>query len=280
MTTDVRAPVSPDEIVASEPVRQTLPYTEVLGVPVSALWMERALEELDRWFAERRGGYVIIRDVHGVMRAQSDLELLRIHRRADMITPDGMPLVWVSRQRGRSEVGRVCGPDLLPAVCERTQGRGIRHYFYGGAEGVPERLAAKLRERFPELTIVGTESPPFRPLTEAEDDATVARIRAADPHVVWVGLSTPKQEQWMAAHASRLPNVVLIGIGAAFDFHVGSVKRAPVWMQRTGTEWLFRLVSEPRRLWRRYLVLGPRFVLRVTLESWQNRKLSPSTPPS
>jgi N-acetylglucosaminyldiphosphoundecaprenol N-acetyl-beta-D-mannosaminyltransferase len=184
-----------------------------------------------------------------------------------MVTPDGMPLVWLSRLWGNPSVQRVCGPDLLPACCARGVRTGLRHFFYGAAEGVAGRLAERLRSRFPGLAVVGTYSPPYRPLTAAEDEEVVQRINDAEPDIVWVGLSTPKQERWMAAHVGRLSAPVLLGVGAAFDIHAGLVPRAPGWIQRTGLEWLFRLGAEPRRLWRRYLINNPAFVWHVALQA-------------
>jgi N-acetylglucosaminyldiphosphoundecaprenol N-acetyl-beta-D-mannosaminyltransferase len=174
--------------------------------------------------------------------------------------PDGMPLVWVGRAMGR-RVGRVCGPDLMPLLVDRARAVGARHFFYGGGPGVAEELAARLAERYPGIEISGTLSPPFRALTPEEDAAEVSLINAARPDYVWVGLGSPKQDLWIADHRSRLDAPVLFAVGAAFDFHSGGLRRAPVWMQRTGTEWLFRLYSEPRRLLRRYTVVNTRFVL-------------------
>lgn len=234
--------------------------TNVLGVGVSAINLDQAAAIIDRWIRTRSvHHYVCITGVHGVMESQRDPELRRIHNRAALVTPDGMPLVWLSRLHGQRHVGRVYGPDLMLRLCDRPPGQSYRHYFYGGAEGVPERLAA----RFPGLTVVGTCSPPFRPLTAEEDAEIVRRINAAAPDIVWVGLSTPKQERWMAAHVGRIAAPVLIGVGAAFDFHAGLKRQAPRWMQRSGLEWLFRLATEPRRLARRYLTNNPLFVLRT-----------------
>ena len=238
----------------------------VLGVPVSIVDMAAALAVIDGWIAARRHEFVCLRDVHGVMACQDDPELMRIHRRAGMVAPDGVPLVWLGRLMGHQGIRRVCGPDLLPALCEHSLARGTRHFFYGGAPGVAERLAERLRARFPGLEVAGTHTPPFRPLSEAEDAAVVAKIDESRADIVWIGLGTPKQERWMAAHLGRLEAPVMLGVGAAFDFHAGTVRRAPAWMQRSGLEWLFRLVSEPRRLWRRYLVLAPRFVVLVALQ--------------
>lgn len=240
-----------------------VPATRVLGVPVSTLNMPQAIETILSWIARKQAHYICVRDVHGIMRAQEDPALLEIHDEAGMVTPDGMPLVWLARWRGHANVDRVCGSDLVAELCAASVQHGIGHYFYGGKAGVAERMAAALQSRFPGLLVVGTGTPPFGPLSDPEDAAVVASINAAKPNVVWVGLSTPKQEYWMRSHVGRIPGATLIGVGAAFDFFAGDVKRAPEWMHLRGLEWLHRLASEPRRLWRRYLVLGPRFVLMV-----------------
>lgn len=190
--------------------------------------------------------------------------------------PDGMPLVWVGRAMGR-RVGRVCGPDLMPLLIDRSREQGARHFFYGGAPGVAETLAARLAERFPGLIVAGTHSPPFRPLTAAEDAAEVELINAARPDYVWVGLGSPKQDLWIADHRSSLDASVLFAVGAAFDFHSGGLRRAPVWMQRTGSEWLYRLLAEPRRLLRRYTVVNTRFVLLLARQILARRPGRPAT---
>lgn len=238
----------------------------ILGVGVSVINMATALEIIEGWIARRESHYVCVTGVHGVMESQRDESLRRIHNQAGLVTPDGMPLVWLSRLRGFHQVDRVYGPDLMLALCERSVDLGYRHFFYGGAEGVPEQLAAVLQGRFPGLRVVGTYSPPFRPLTPEEDREMVRMINGANPDIVWVGLSTPKQERWMAEHVGRLTAPVLIGVGAAFDFHTGRKPQAPRWMQRAGLEWLFRLLTEPRRLWRRYLINNPLFIALVVLE--------------
>jgi N-acetylglucosaminyldiphosphoundecaprenol N-acetyl-beta-D-mannosaminyltransferase len=245
---------------------QKVPRANILGVGVSALNMAMALEIIEGWIERREPHYVCVTGVHGVMESQRDGELRRIHNRAGLVTPDGMPLVWLSRLQGFHHVERVYGPDLMLALCERSAAKGYRHFFYGGAEGVPEQLASVLQKRFPGLQVAGTFSPPFRSLTADEDDRIVQMINAAAPDIVWVGLSTPKQERWMAGHRERLTAPVLIGVGAAFDFLTGRKPQAPHWMQRAGLEWLFRLLTEPRRLWRRYLYHNPRFVLLVLLQ--------------
>jgi N-acetylglucosaminyldiphosphoundecaprenol N-acetyl-beta-D-mannosaminyltransferase len=246
---------------------QKVPRANILGVGVSALNMAMALEIIEGWIERREPHYVCVTGVHGVMESQRDEELRRIHNRAGLVTPDGMPLVWLSRLQGFHHVERVYGPDLMLALCERSAAKGYRHFFYGGAEGVPEQLASVLQKRFPGLQVAGTFSPPFRSLTADEDDRIVQMINAAAPDIVWVGLSTPKQERWMAGHRERLTAPVLIGVGAAFDFLTGRKPQAPRWMQRAGLEWLFRLLTEPRRLWRRYLINNPLFVALVVLQA-------------
>jgi N-acetylglucosaminyldiphosphoundecaprenol N-acetyl-beta-D-mannosaminyltransferase len=195
--------------------------------------------------------------------SQRDPELLAIHNASGLTTPDGMPLVWASHRAGMAHVRRVYGPDLMLAVCALAAERGWSSYFYGATTGVPELLAERLKARFPGLKIAGTMSPPFRPLSPEEDAAVVERINAAAPDLLWVGLSTPKQERWMAAHLARLTVPVLVGVGAAFDMHAGRLRQAPSWMQASGLEWIYRLYREPRRLWRRYLSNNPRFVLAI-----------------
>lgn len=240
------------------------PVYDLLGVPVSAIEFAQAVDRLRQWIAEWRPGqaarYVCVCTVHGIMECQRDRELMAIFHRAAMVTPDGMPLVWLGRRAGFRHMTRVYGPDLMAEVCRLSAGFGWRHFLYGGEPGVAELLADRLAMRCPGIRIVGTWTPPFRPLTRAEEDAVIAAIHAARPEIVWVGLSTPKQERWMAAMAPRLRVPLLIGVGAAFDFLSGRKPQAPRWMQESGLEWAFRLACEPRRLWRRYLVGIPIFL--------------------
>jgi N-acetylglucosaminyldiphosphoundecaprenol N-acetyl-beta-D-mannosaminyltransferase len=239
---------------------------DVLGVQVSSINMELALDTIEQWIEAGEQHYVCITGVHGVMESRKDPALREIHNRAGLVTPDGMPLVWLNWMQGRSHVDRVYGPDLMLACCQRFMKRGGRHYFYGGNEGVPEKLAGRLAKRFPGLLVAGTYSPPFRPLTPLEDDEIVRMINDSGADIVWVGLSTPKQERWMHEHAGRLNAPVMVGVGAAFDFHAGLKSQAPRWMQRSGLEWSFRLATEPRRLWKRYLSNNPRFVALILAE--------------
>ena len=244
-----------------------IPRCDVLGVDVSAVNMQMAVHQIEQWVAHRQRNYVCITGVHGVMESQRDARLKQIHNQAGMVTPDGMPMVWVNKLRGNAHVSRVYGPDLMLEVCALSLRRGWRHFFYGGADGVAELLAQRLAERFPGLRVAGTHCPPFRKPTVEEDRAIVNRINASGADVVWVGLSTPKQEFWMHEHVDRLDAPVMVGVGAAFDFHAGLKSQAPRWMQKTGLEWFYRLCTEPRRLWKRYLTNNPLFVYNLVLQS-------------
>jgi N-acetylglucosaminyldiphosphoundecaprenol N-acetyl-beta-D-mannosaminyltransferase len=246
-----------------EDARGAIPRVDLLGVGVSAITMDTAVREIAGWIADGRQHYVCVTGVHGIMEAQRDPELLRIHNDSGLTTPDGMPLVWASRWAGACHVDRVYGPDLMLELCALAADRGWRSFFYGGKPGVAQLLAERLTARLPGLIVAGTESPPFRELSPEEDTGAVERINAARPDIIWVGLSTPKQERWMAAHTGRVLAPVLIGVGAAFDIHAGLLPQAPVWMQRRGLEWAYRLAREPRRLWRRYLGNNPRFVAAI-----------------
>jgi len=241
-------------------------YANILGVRVGAVNMETVLATIQEWIARREPHYVCVSGVHGVMESHRDPGLQKIHNEAGLVTPDGMPLVWLSRLMGFSHVRRVYGPDLMLALSERSAVHGYRQFYYGGADGVAEKLAARMQSRFPGLAVAGIFTPPFRSLTAAEDREIVGRINGARADIVWVGISTPKQERWMAEHVGRLQAAVIIGVGAAFDFHAGLKKQAPCWMQRSGLEWFYRLCSEPRRLWRRYLINNPYFLWLILLQ--------------
>jgi N-acetylglucosaminyldiphosphoundecaprenol N-acetyl-beta-D-mannosaminyltransferase len=229
-----------------------LPRVDILGVKVSAITMSDALLAIAGWIARRQAHYVCVTPAHGVMECRDDPELRAIFNASGLTTPDGMSIVWLLRLRGYARVERVYGPDLMLAVCGRSIAEGWRHFLFGGEEGVAALLAERLLTRFPELQIAGTLTPPFRAFSPDEDEELVRAINAARPDVVWVGLSTPNQERWMAAHLRRLTAPVLVGVGAAFDFLSGRKPQAPRWMQRRGLEWLFRLATEPRRLAPRY----------------------------
>jgi len=232
----------------------------VLGVGISVLNLSTALAAITRALGQRRKGYICVTGVHGVMEAQEDAAFKTILNDAFLCTPDGMPMVWAGRLNGHREMGRVYGPDLMLEVCAWSETSRARHFFYGGADGVAELLAGKLQARFPKLTVAGTFTPPFRPLTPEEIARLQAQISAAKPDILWVGLSTPKQEKIMAEFLPKLDVTLMAGVGAAFDFHSGRVRQAPRWMQRSGLEWFYRLCSEPRRLARRYFRNNPLFL--------------------
>lgn len=233
---------------------------KILGIAVSVLNPQLAIALIHSRVRSRLGGYITVPDVYNITLAAKDPELARCHRNAFLVSPDGSPLSIVGRLLGHSEMQKVCGPDLLMWACESGVSLGHRHYFFGGDKQVAARLSTSLSQRFPGLVVVGAESPDFKPITTEADLESCARIRSAQPDIVWVGLGAPKQEYWMAANAEHLPGALLIGVGAAFNFHSGHVRRAPLWMQRMGLEWAFRLSQEPRRLWRRYLLNGLYFV--------------------
>jgi N-acetylglucosaminyldiphosphoundecaprenol N-acetyl-beta-D-mannosaminyltransferase len=236
---------------------------EVLGTPIAGIGLDQAMTIVEQWVARGQPGYLCHANVHGIMEARRDHGLRQAYAAAGLVVADGVPLVWVGRLLGQRAVRRVYGPDFMLLLAERAAARGYRVFFYGGASGVAADLAAQFRRRFPGLRVVGAESPPFRSLTAEEDAATTARINASGADIVWVGLGCPKQERWMAEHRAALTAPVLIGVGAAFDFHAGRVPQAPRWLMPFGLEWLYRLIQEPRRLWRRYLLYNPLFVLLV-----------------
>lgn len=240
--------------------------TNVLGIGVSAVNMASALHTIFGWIDRRQRHYVCVTGVHGVMESRRAPELRQIHNEAGMVTPDGMPLAWLLRRAGHRDSDRVCGPDMMPLLFVAGQARGVRHFLYGGSPQALVHLRRRLLEIAPQARIVGTCSPPYRPLTANEDAAIVAEINASTADIVWVGLSTPKQERWMAAHRAVLHASVLIGVGAAFDIHAGLIARAPAFLRRTGLEWTYRLMREPGRLWWRYLSSNPRFVALVALQ--------------
>ena len=236
----------------------------ILGVPIDTLDISSVVQIIGDWIKGKENHYVCVCDVHSVICAQDDELHMHALCSADLALPDGIGLVWVGQLRGYTQMRRVCGADLLRAVCASSVDQGWRHYFLGGEPGVSQLLATKMAERYPGLAIVGTDSPPFRPPSANERQQTEERIHEAKPDIIWVGLGCPKQERWMLSHCGEA--AVLIGIGAAFDFESGRIKRAPVWMQVSGLEWAYHLISEPRRLWRRYFYCIPRFIAGSLIE--------------
>jgi N-acetylglucosaminyldiphosphoundecaprenol N-acetyl-beta-D-mannosaminyltransferase len=238
----------------------------ILGVGISPIDLQDLLTACEHWIGRGERQYVCVTNTHLVMMCQRDERLRRIHNDAGLCTPDGVPLFWLARLMGFRRVTRVCGPDITLACMEHGVARGWRHFLYGAAPGVAERMAARLRERFPGVQIVGTHSPPFRPLTPEEDAEVVAMINASGAHFLWLAIAPGDMERFMAEHASRLEVSVQAGVGAVFDFLSGNKPQAPRWIATLGMEWFFRLCTEPRRLFVRYLTNNPAFVYRVLLQ--------------
>jgi len=257
-----------------------IPRFNVLGVSLCGMNLRIAVTAMLEAVHDRRKGYVCVTDVRAIGDAQEDEEFRQILNHSFLTTTDGMPLVWLGRHTLGGQVERVYGPDLLLATLAETQHRGHRHFFYGGAPGVAEELRTRMEERFPEVTICGTYAPPFRPLNAKEERELSELVHVCRPDILWVGISTPKQERFMVEYLPKLQTVLMVGVGAAFDFHSGRIRQAPRWMQRSGLEWLFRLASEPRRLGRRYLVSIPLFLVRITLQLLRLRKYPLESPPA
>jgi N-acetylglucosaminyldiphosphoundecaprenol N-acetyl-beta-D-mannosaminyltransferase len=243
----------------------------ILGVRVDAQRYDGAvarLLEASRGPETRRAHFAT---VHSVVEAARSAPVRDVFASAWMVCTDGLPLAWVARMRGHA-AERVCGPDMMLTLCDRGRELGLRHYFLGGAPGTADRLAQSLASRYPGLAVAGTGTPPFREVSDAEDESMVAAINDSSPHIVWVGLGSPKQDLWAADHEAKLRCGLVLPVGAAFDFHSGRLRRAPGWMRRVGLEWLFRLAMEPRRLFRRYVVTNTRFVVLVAREELQRRR--------
>ncbi|MDH3211878.1 MAG: WecB/TagA/CpsF family glycosyltransferase [Myxococcales bacterium] len=255
----------------AEPGPLSVASRRILGLRVDATSYAETTEAIVGLAAAGAGGMVCHANVHMAMEAFDDAGLRRRLNAAERITPDGVPLVWALRWLGLREAGRVYGPTLTRRVCRRAAEAGIPVGFYGGRPEVLEALAVALARRFPRLRIAFAYSPPFRPLTPEEDRRATEAIEASGARILFVGLGCPKQERWMASHRPAL-RCVLLGVGAAFDFLAGAKPQAPRWLQRAGLEWLFRLVIEPRRLWRRYLVQNPRFVWHFARQIWSARR--------
>lgn len=244
----------------------------ILGVPIAIVNRNQSAAQIEEWIKNGHKSYVTVTGVHGIMESQYDEELKKIHRRAGMCVPDGMPTVWIGKLYGHKYMSRVYGPDLMLEIMRRSVEKEYTHFFYGGKKGVSDLLKERLFSQFPGLKIVGTFSPPFRAMTEEEENNLTNLIEKLAPDIIWVGLSTPKQEKWMATHIENLNTKIMVGSGAAFDFHAGLLRQAPRWMQRMSLEWLFRLYIEPRRLWKRYLINNPLFIWNFTLQFMKIKK--------
>jgi N-acetylglucosaminyldiphosphoundecaprenol N-acetyl-beta-D-mannosaminyltransferase len=244
--------------------KSSLPRVNILGVGVNATNMLQAVNLVTSAVSQGRKGYVCVTGVHGIMEAQKDPAFRTILNRSMLTTPDGMPTVWVGRLNAYSQMRRVYGPDFMLEVCCVSVERGYTHFLYGGVDGVADQLKSELTRKFPGLKVVGTYTPPFRPLNASENAELQANISKLRPDFFWVGLSTPKQERFMAEYLPILETKVMVGVGAAFDIHTGRAQDSPDWVKSAGLQWLHRLLQEPSRLWKRYLINNPIFVYKMT----------------
>jgi N-acetylglucosaminyldiphosphoundecaprenol N-acetyl-beta-D-mannosaminyltransferase len=238
----------------------------ILGVGVHAVDMQEVTAILERGVRRRTKSYVCLAGVHGIMEAQRDAKLKSILAKALLVAPDGMPTIWIGRLRGFHTMRRVFGPDLMVEVIRGLRFRNCSHFFCGGGPGVAESLRDEILGRFPWVKVAGTYSPPFRAMTASEEAEFVAKVNATKPDIIWVGLSTPKQERFMAHYLPALDTHLMVGVGAAFLFHTGAIRDSPEWVKRLGLQWLHRLIQEPTRLWRRYLFNNPSFVVYAFLQ--------------
>ncbi len=231
-----------------------------------AATVDSAVIEIEAAIAAGHRGYICLAGVHGIMEAQRHPALKRVFANALLVLPDGMPTVWMGRLQGLRQMDRVFGPDLMLALAKHTELTGHSHFLYGGQPGVAERLRTVLLRRFPSIRILGTYTPPFRTLTTNEEAELFTLVDELRPDIIWVGLSTPKQERFMAEYLSRLNARILVGVGAAFDFHSGAIQDSPRWVKQAGLQWFHRLLQEPGRLWKRYLRNNPAFMFQAVLQ--------------
>jgi len=238
----------------------------VLGIGVHAVDMERAVARIRLAVEEDYKGYICLAGVHGIMEARRHPDLRWILANAWLVAPDGMPTVWMGRMQGLSKIQRVFGPDLMLEIIGRKELSHYKHFLCGGAPGVAEELRDEMLRRFPWASIAGTYTPPFRPMTAEEDDQLASQVKLLQPDIIWVGLSTPKQDRFMFRYLPLLETKLMIGVGAAFLFHTGAIQDSPAWVKRAGLQWLHRLCQEPARLWSRYLVNVPLFLFQAMLQ--------------
>lgn len=254
------------EISATPDLKLAHQHANVLGVKVSAVNLANAVALAENWIARRNPGYVCVTGVHGVMEAYRNCDFRKILNHAIMTLPDGMPMSWVGHIQGFRKMDRVFGPDFMSTMCRLSVERGYRNFLYGGQPGVAELLRNSLQTKFPGLQIVGTYTPPFRELSPWEEQEITDQVRRSRPHILWVGLSTPKQERFMAQYFKRLHVPLLVGVGAAFDYHTGRLRDCPDFIKRAGLQWLDRLLQEPKRLAKRYLRNNPAFLWRIACQ--------------
>lgn len=238
---------------------QAMSVCEIMGVRIAVTDMETTVRRIEEHLDDWRGEYICVANVHTTVTAHDDPSYRAVQNGAVMALPDGRPLSQYSRRKGFAQAARVTGPDLMKEMLRESAQKHYRHYFYGSTQETLDILREKITRNYPGAVIAGMASPPFRPLTEEEDAAAVAAINEARPDFVWVGLGAPKQERWMAAHQGRV-HALMLGVGAAFDYEAGNIRRAPRWMQRCNLEWLYRLLQDPKRLFKRYFVTNTKFL--------------------
>lgn len=251
------------------------PRANVLGVAVSAIDLESAVDLASLWIDAGYPGYICLTGVHGIMEAKADPAFRAILNQATINAPDGMPMTWVGRLQGFRQMDRVFGPDFMAAMCRHSVQRGYRHFLYGGQSGVAELLQKNLQKKFPKIQICGTYTPPFSSLTPEQEREIIDRIRESKPHIVWVGLGTPKQERFMAQYLDQLHAPLLVGVGAAFDYHTGRIRDCSAWIKRAGLQWAHRAMQDPARLWKRYLRNNPAFLWNIAMQFSGLRRYPP-----
>ena len=252
------------------------PAAHVLGIEVDAINLKQACKQVAELLAQRNKGYVCVAGVHGVMEAQSNQELFAAYANSEMTIPDGMPLVWVGHSQGHAEMRRVTGPDLMLEIFRRPQFANVTHYLYGGQAGIAEELREKLVAQFPWVRIVGVATPPFCEVIDREQPDFIEAVDRLRPDIIWLGISCPKQEIFMARHLPHIQSALMFGVGAAFDYHTGRIRDCSEWIKRAGLQWLHRLMQDPRRLWRRYLRTHPAFVWRIGRQLIRDRRSAAS----
>jgi N-acetylglucosaminyldiphosphoundecaprenol N-acetyl-beta-D-mannosaminyltransferase len=238
----------------------------ILNIGISAIDMDDACSLIEEAILKRQKKYICVCPVSTIMECKRNERVFESVNSADLVTPDGMPTVWIGKMHGYKNIRRVYGPDLMQRVCDISKTKGYKNYFYGSGEDVLNKLKTNLSKGYPGLVISGVYSPPFRRLTEEEEGKMVESINSNDPDIIWVGLGSPKQDLWMYEHRDRINAPVMVGVGAAFDFLAGVKPQAPRWIRNSGFEWLFRLITEPKRLWRRYLIDNPLFIYHAGIE--------------
>lgn len=246
--------------------RNEIPSVDVLGCRVHAVNLDSAWKAVLHAIQNKEKGYVCVTGTHGITEAQDEPTFRDILNQAFLVVPDGMPLSWMGWLQGAKDMDRVYGPELMLKTCNLGRKHNIKHFLFGGNDGIAQELQTSLENKFPGIEIAGTYTPPFRPLNEEEEQDLKKQVQESQPDIVWVGLSTPKQEKFMAEYLEKLDTTLMFGVGAAFDFHTDKVAMAPSWMQRAGLEWFFRLIKEPKRLWKRYFSIVPRFIICATTQ--------------